>query len=235
MMHDNNLVRHLDACETMGNATTICSDKTGTLTTNRMTVIQSFMLGKYFGDNDRQPSKHDLPSGFVGLLSEAIVVNCSYNTAIVQGTKPGEQDYQVGNKTECGLLGFILSIGSSYAAIREQHPEEQHVKVFTFNSSRKAMMTVIRLIENGAHTGYRVYQKGASEIVLARCSHIIVADNTVQAFDEQQHKQLMSEVIQEMAEKGLRTICVSYKDYIINSVRQASSFEVSHFFPHQAV
>ena len=48
MMHDNNLVRHLDACETMGNATAICSDKTGTLTTNRMTVVQSFIGGEYF-------------------------------------------------------------------------------------------------------------------------------------------------------------------------------------------
>ena len=48
MMHDNNLVRHLDACETMGNATAICSDKTGTLTTNRMTVVQSYIGGKLF-------------------------------------------------------------------------------------------------------------------------------------------------------------------------------------------
>lgn len=47
MMHDNNLVRHLDACETMGNATAICSDKTGTLTTNRMTVVQSYIGRKY--------------------------------------------------------------------------------------------------------------------------------------------------------------------------------------------
>ena len=46
MMHDNNLVRHLDACETMGNATAICSDKTGTLTTNRMTVVQSYIGGE---------------------------------------------------------------------------------------------------------------------------------------------------------------------------------------------
>jgi P-type E1-E2 ATPase len=46
MMHDNNLVRHLDACETMGNATAICSDKTGTLTTNRMTVVESYLGGE---------------------------------------------------------------------------------------------------------------------------------------------------------------------------------------------
>lgn len=46
MMLDNNLVRHLDACETMGNATTICSDKTGTLTTNRMTAVQSYINGE---------------------------------------------------------------------------------------------------------------------------------------------------------------------------------------------
>ena len=52
MMADNNLVRHLDACETMGNATIICSDKTGTLTTNRMTVVRSSFGGDVYNEGE---------------------------------------------------------------------------------------------------------------------------------------------------------------------------------------
>ena len=76
----------------------------------------------------------------------------------------GELPKQVGNKTECGLLGFVLDLNQSYEAVREQHPEESLVKVYTFNSVRKSMSTVINL----GSGNFRLYTKGASEIVLKK-------------------------------------------------------------------
>lgn len=80
MMKDNNLVRHLDACETMGNATAICSDKTGTLTLNRMTVVQVYIADTYYRC---VPNPKRIPSNIMDLLIQGIAVNCAYTTKIV--------------------------------------------------------------------------------------------------------------------------------------------------------
>lgn len=84
MMKDNNLVRHLDACETMGNATAICSDKTGTLTMNRMTVGQCYIAGHYY---KKIPPPDVIPKKTLDLLIMGIGVNCAYTTKIMVSKK----------------------------------------------------------------------------------------------------------------------------------------------------
>lgn len=85
MMLDNNLVRHLDACETMGNATAICSDKTGTLTTNRMTVVQVYVGEKHW-KNVENPGKAKeivIPDVTKEVILEGISVNSSYSSKLL--------------------------------------------------------------------------------------------------------------------------------------------------------
>ncbi|KAM5146591.1 plasma membrane calcium-transporting ATPase 3 isoform 6-T6 [Mantella aurantiaca] len=206
MMKDNNLVRHLDACETMGNATAICSDKTGTLTTNRMTVVQSYLGDIHYKE---KPDPTALNSKTLDLLVNAIAINCAYTTKILPPEKEGALPQQVGNKTECALLGFVLDLQRDYQLVRDQIPEETLYKVYTFNSVRKSMSTIVCL-PNG---GFRLYSKGASEIVLKKCSNILNAGGDLRTFRPRDREEMVKKVIEPMACDGLRTICIAYRDF----------------------
>ncbi|KAG9477827.1 hypothetical protein GDO78_013026 [Eleutherodactylus coqui] len=206
MMKDNNLVRHLDACETMGNATAICSDKTGTLTTNRMTVVQSYIGDVHHKD---KPDPSSLNSKTLDLFVNAIAINCAYTTKILPPEKEGALPQQVGNKTECALLGFVLDLQRDYQLVRDQIPEETLYKVYTFNSVRKSMSTVVCL-PNG---GFRLYSKGASEIVLKKCSNILNGAGELRTFRPRDRDEMVKKVIEPMACDGLRTICIAYRDF----------------------
>ncbi|XP_034151824.1 plasma membrane calcium-transporting ATPase 3b isoform X1 [Esox lucius] len=205
MMKDNNLVRHLDACETMGNATAICSDKTGTLTTNRMTVVQTFL-----GDQHHRsvPKPGQVNPKTLELLVNAIAINSAYTSKIMPADQEGGLPKQVGNKTECGLLGFVLDLEQDYSTVRDRVPEEQLYKVYTFNSVRKSMSTVIQL-PNGS---FRLYSKGASEILLKKCSYILDARGEPQTFRPRDRDEMVKQVIEPMACEGLRTICIAFRD-----------------------
>ncbi|XP_051271177.1 plasma membrane calcium-transporting ATPase 2 isoform X5 [Dicentrarchus labrax] len=206
MMKDNNLVRHLDACETMGNATAICSDKTGTLTTNRMTAVQCYIGDVHYKEI---PDPGALPPKSLDLLVNSISINSAYTTKILPPDKEGGLPKQVGNKTECGLLGLVLDLKRDYQPIRNQIPEEKLYKVYTFNSVRKSMSTVVKLSDGS----FRMYSKGASEIVLKKCSYILNEVGEPRVFRPRDKDEMVKKVIEPMASNGLRTICVAYRDF----------------------
>lgn len=213
MMKDNNLVRHIDACETMGNATTICSDKTGTLTTNRMTVVRSYICEELFLST---PSFTDIPKHVAELIIEGISVNSAYTSHIVPSEEPNLLPKQEGNKTECALLGFILDLKQDYKKIRARYPEEIFCRVYTFNSARKRMSTVIP-ISGG---GYRLYAKGAAEIILKQCSFIYGQKGVLKKITNNVRKQLLTKVVEPLALNGLRTVCLAYREFVFKKTKE---------------
>uniref|UniRef100_A0A8C3RLG5 Calcium-transporting ATPase n=1 Tax=Chelydra serpentina TaxID=8475 RepID=A0A8C3RLG5_CHESE len=206
MMKDNNLVRHLDACETMGNATAICSDKTGTLTMNRMTVVQAFVSEKHY---KKIPEPDAIPEKTLAHLVTGISVNCAYTSKILPPEKEGGLPRHVGNKTECALLGLLLDLKRDYQDVRNEIPEEALYKVYTFNSVRKSMSTVLK----NSDGSFRIFSKGASEIVLKKCFKILSANGETKAFRPRDRDDIIKTVIEPMASEGLRTICLAFRDF----------------------
>ena len=149
MMKTNNLVRRMHACETMGAATVICTDKTGTLTQNRMTVAD-VTFEKLDEKVDEQATKGEL-------LRLNMAVNSTAHLDLSDSTKVEV----LGNPTEGALLLWLRGEKVDYRALREEH---EAISQLTFSTERKYMGTVVQ------HNGKKwLLVKGAPEIVMQHC------------------------------------------------------------------
>lgn len=228
MLKDNNLVRILAACETMGNATVVCSDKTGTLTMNKMTVTAGilgttyrFRLSSDETHRDRPSSGQAVPESvtfsirdsismlsaeFGKILSQSIVIN---STTFESEANDGRPIF-VGSMTEAALLSFAkerLGIGP----VDVQRTNVTTVQIISFNSRRKCMVTVIRLSKDT----HRLYIKGAPEVLLEKCTQVIMdATESPMAMPMTRDNRLVfTNAMDEYANHSLRTIGLAYRDF----------------------
>ncbi|KAG2373545.1 hypothetical protein C9374_012052 [Naegleria lovaniensis] len=222
MMKDQNLVRHLAACETMGGANNICSDKTGTLTLNQMRVTHAYFGGRYFGDQ-LSSLLSTLSSSALQILIDGVVANSKANLVRNDDNKTKEFATQ-GSKTEAALLLLLVKhLNQTIDSYRERRhdllSEERgcHLQL-PFSSKLKRMSTVIP--NPDGDTKYRLFTKGASEIVLKLCSRYMKTDGTIEEMNRDKEDEMMR-YIEEMANQGLRTICLAYRD--VNPDREFAS------------
>lgn len=207
MQGDNCLIRVLAACETMGNATNICSDKTGTLTENRMTVVEGL-----FGDTIYNQDEFEANPSMNETVRNVIVdhVSLNRNAYLVWKNKEGQQldrPIMIGNKTEASLMLMIRKWGFEYEEVHTAKFNENTDKVFPFNSAKKRSTTVI-INKNGS---VRLFVKGASEWILKDCTHIMDRNGVVQPMTDAKRAELDRHILS-MAENALRTLCLAHKD-----------------------
>lgn len=232
MVKENNLVRVLRACETMGNATVICSDKTGTLTQNKMTVVagtwgsdQDFSQRTEDADVEGSTTISAVSQKLSAPVKDLIIKSIALNSTAFEQEKDGSIDF-VGSKTEVAMLQLARDyMGMDLVSERGS---AEIVQLIPFDSARKCMGVVYRV----PGVGHRLLVKGASELMVGTCTSKIINIDTakerpdVEDLSESQKKGIL-DIIDNYAHKSLRTIGMVYKDFASWPPREAKHSEDS--------
>ena len=202
MMADKALVRRLSACETMGSATTICSDKTGTLTLNQMTIVASYVGGQRVDP----PDYSSLSPISQSLLVESIAQN---STGSVFTSETGEVEVS-GSPTEKAILSWGIKLGMKF---EDSRLGSSIIHVFPFNSEKKRGGVAVQLPNSEVH----IHWKGAAEIVLGQCTSFLGEDGTVKQMDEDKAKHFRK-AIEDMAASSLRCVAIAYRLFDLDQI-----------------
>jgi Ca2+-transporting ATPase len=190
MLKNNNLVRKMHACETMGATTVICTDKTGTLTQNQMQVHET----QFFTLNNQTLKDDELSN----LIKESISVN---STAYLDYSDP-QKIKSLGNPTEAALLLWLHSQQINYLDIRES---AEVINQLTFSTERKFMATLVYspLLKKKV-----LYVKGAPEIVLSKCSNVFFTSEKKPVADSVNQ---IEELLLQYQNQAMRTLGFAYE------------------------
>jgi Ca2+-transporting ATPase len=202
MTRANSLVRQLVACETVGSTTVICSDKTGTLTQNKMQVVQLTL--------DGQPMERGSPAWVLPSAAESwprgdraldwLVLNGAVNSTANLEEKEGKT-LTVGNSTEAALLLWLKEAGIKYEALREQFPVLYQIH---FSSERKRMTTVIKY-----GGGLVSLIKGAPEWLLTQATHYLTPDGQVRELTNDLRLTVLDQ-LKAVAARAMRTLAFAF-------------------------
>jgi P-type Ca2+ transporter type 2C len=228
MSKANSLVRQLVACETIGSATVICTDKTGTLTQNKMTVSRIGIAGQIFETSlaDAGMSAGGLPSP--GTPLHWLIINSALNSTASLERK-NDKFVTVGNSTEGALLNWLQAgawistdRGLSYIELRTLYPVLYQIH---FTSDRKRMTTVVKVNDRVV-----TLVKGAPEAILAQCEKYLAVDGTVRDLTESVRANINAQIAA-AAGDAMRTLAFAHvelsKDFPLDS-------ESIHLFRQEA-
>ena len=209
MYKDQCFIRHLSACETMGNATNICSDKTGTLTENRMTVVTGWYSGKFYSEEDFEKVGSELPGGAkMAITDQACINRTAYLVYNDSDGSPLPGPKIIGNKTEGALIIMAKSWGVEYEAVEKEKYKEGRDKVFAFNSAKKRSTAVVQMQDGTV----RVFVKGASEWVMKDATMYSDTDGKNKPMSPEKKAEL-EDLILGMANRALRTLTLAHRDF----------------------